>query len=73
MLRLLADLGPLHKGMTKSLKECSEQVTELKMDHKGGDLKSDRLTQSLDSTLINYLYIYISTLQYIESGKLHPG
>ena len=54
--RLSQDLTPLNASMDKSFERFSIFLTELKMEHRDGKLKSDRLTQLLVSDRYTYGY-----------------
>ena len=52
LLRLHDDLQSLGGSMEKSFEKFAEFVTELKLDHKDGQLKSEQLTKLL---VYNYI------------------
>lgn len=59
LLRLHDDLDSLGSGMDKSYAKFAEFVTEIKLDHRDGQLKSDQLTKLL---VYNFTVLYIMVL-----------
>ena len=56
-IRLHAELVPVKTNMDASYATFATHLTELKMDHKNGELKSDRLKE-----LLVYLLAYITNV-----------
>ena len=54
-IKLHSELLPVHTNMDASYTTLATQLTELKMEHKNGELKSDRLAE-----LLAYIYRYSS-------------
>lgn len=63
-LRLELALERVHTDMKNSYEKFAEHITELKMDHDGGKLASDRLTESLACIMVLFRHNSSDPLGY---------